>query len=123
MGADKGTFCPPIDILVLNPDGPVTEAETKALRKTAEDYLADHKHIRGILIDAQRFPGFEGISGLVGHIKFVAEVHNKVEKVALVTDTDVPPVAEFMAKHFLHQNIRHFPYADRDAALAWLGEH
>lgn len=109
-------------ILVLKPDGELSKPEIAALRQAVETYLADHKDIRGLLIDAQSFPGYEGVSAFVSHVKFVAEFHKKVEKVALVSDAKFAELAELMAKTFVHQNFRHFPYADRDAALAWLSQ-
>lgn len=109
-------------VLVLIPDGQLSAPEIKDLRQAVEAYLADHKDIHGLLIDAQSFPGYEDISGFVNHVKFVAEFHKKIAKVALVTDAKIPQAAGFMAKHFMHQNIRHFPYAERDAALDWLSQ-
>ncbi|MEM8956176.1 MAG: hypothetical protein AAGC86_00015 [Pseudomonadota bacterium] len=45
-------------ILVLKPDGELSKPEIAALRQAVETYLADHKDIRGLLIDAQSFPGY-----------------------------------------------------------------
>ena len=109
-------------LLVLRPDGELTEPEIAGLRSAVEAYLSDHKDIHGLLIDAQSFPGYDGISSFVSHVKFVAEFHKKIEKVALVSDAKVADLADFMARTFVHQNFRHFPYAERDAALEWLSQ-
>lgn len=113
-------YLEPQGILVLQPDSAVTEADVAGLQTSVTDYLATHADIKGLLIDAPRFPGYEGLGATMAHIRFVAEYHKKIERVALVTDTHVPPGAEFLAKHFVGSNIRHFPSAERAQALKWL---
>jgi hypothetical protein len=40
--------------------------------------------------------------------------------VALVTDSALAPVAEFMANHVVGVQMRHYPFAEGAAAQAWL---
>ena len=37
-----------------------------------------------------------------------------------MTDSPIARVAEALANHFTSAEIKHFPFADYDAALAWL---
>ena len=41
-------------------------------------------------------------------------------RIAAVTDGGVLAVQPRIAKHFVAAEVRHFEYADRDAALRWL---
>jgi hypothetical protein len=46
--------------------------------------------------------------------------HARVRRLALVTDSALAPVAEFMANHVVGLEMRHFPFAAGMSALAWL---
>ena len=51
---------------------------------------------------------------------FVREHHEKVERVAIVTDSHFAGIAESLGKHFTSAEIRHFPFSDDATALNWL---
>jgi hypothetical protein len=114
------TFLQSAGILILKPQSAISEQDVAGLRESVNAYLAGHAGIHGLLIDAKAFPGWEGIEGLVAHMRFVADFHTKIQRVALVTDMMVAPVAEFVVKHLVKATVKHFPHARRDEALAWL---
>jgi hypothetical protein len=114
------TIIEPEGIVVLNPNASLTREDFAGLSTTVDAYLASHSNIHGVIIHAKSFPGWESFAGFVAHIRFVRDHHRKVERVALVTDSPIARVAEALANHFTSAEIRHFPFADYDAALAWL---
>lgn len=59
-------------------------------------------------------------AGFTAHIRFVRNHQQKIERVALVTDSPIARVAEALAKHFTVAEIKHFPFADYEKALSWL---
>jgi hypothetical protein len=71
--------------------------------------------IHGVLI-----AGWEGFAGLIDHVRFVRDYHTKIERVALVTDTYLPPGADAIARHFAEATVKHFSYAEYDKAMKWL---
>lgn len=114
------TIVKPEGIVVLAPKAALTQEDFVGLSKTVDAYLADHPKIHGMLIHAKSFPGWETFAGFVAHIRFARDHHQKVERVALVTDSPVAGVAEALVKHFTAAEIKRFPFADYDTALAWL---
>jgi len=110
----------PEGILVLKPDAPLSKADFSDLSGTVDTYLADHAKLRGVLIHSKGFPGWEDFGGFTAHMRFVREHHEKVERVAIVTDSHFAGVAESLGKHFTSAEIRHFPFADDAKALEWL---
>ncbi len=114
------TIVKPEGIVVLNPNASLTQEDFAGLSTTVDAYLADHSNIHGVLIHAKSFPGWESFAGFVAHIRFVRDHHQKVERVALVTDSPIARVAEALAKHFTAAEIKHFPFADYETALNWL---
>lgn len=114
------TILKPEGILVLKPDESLSKEDFAGLSAAVDTYLADHASIHGVLIHAVAFPGWENFAGLAAHIRFVRNHHQRIERVALVTDSPVARVAEALVKHFIAADIRHFPFADYAKALSWL---
>jgi hypothetical protein len=93
---------------------------TRLLSTTVDAYLAGHSNIHGVLIHAKSFPGWDSFAGCVAHIRFVRDHHQKVERVALVTDSAIARVAEALANRFTAAEIKYFPFEAFETALAWL---
>ena len=110
----------PEGILVLKPHAPLTEEDFSGLSMAVDSYLSDHAKLRGVLISAKAFPGWESFSGFTAHMHFVREHHKKVERVAVVTDSPLAGIAESLGNHFVSAEIKHFPFVDEAKALDWL---
>ena len=76
--------------------------------------------LQGVLIHTTGFPGWENVGGFAAHMHFVREHHKKVKRVGIVTDSSFPAIAESLAKHFVSAELKTFPFADYEKALAWL---
>lgn len=114
------TILKPEGILVLKPNDSLSKEDFTGLSASVDTYLADHASIRGVLIHAVAFPGWENFAGFAAHIRFVRNHHQKIERVALVTDSPVARMGEALAKHFTAAEIKHFRFADYEKALIWL---
>lgn len=107
-------------IVVVEPISSLSSGDFRSLSETVDAYLAEHPAIRGLLIHSKEFPGWESFAGLTAHIRFIHDHHQKVERVALVTDSSMGSMAKTLAKHFVSAEVRHYPYADLDDAMEWL---
>jgi hypothetical protein len=110
----------PEGILVLKPNASLNKEDFADLSASVDAYLAEHARVHGVLIHAEAFPGWENFAGFTAHIRFVRNHEQKIERLALVTDSFVARVAEALAKHFVAAEIKHFPFAEYEKALAWL---
>jgi hypothetical protein len=72
------------------------------------------------LIDVESFPGWESFSALLSHLKFVNDHHQAIERVAAVTDSAFLSILPRVGDYFLKAEVRRFPYADTEKAIAWL---
>src|SRR5215475_4548775 len=108
------------EVLVVQPGGPITRDDVASLTQTADEYLAAHPKIVGVLVETRKFPGFASVGAFADYARFIADHHARVRRLALVTDSALAPVAEFMANHVVGLAMRHFPFAERAAAQAWL---
>ena len=107
-------------IVVVEPTEALSEDDFKGLATSVDAYLEQHDTINGLLIHAERFPGWDAFAGFTAHMKFVRDHHQKIERVALATDSPLGALAQALVKHFVSAEVRHFAYAEYDEALGWL---
>jgi hypothetical protein len=110
----------PEGMLIVKPHAPLAKEDFSALSASVNAYLAVHATLRGVLIQAETFPGWADFAGFSAHLHFVGEHHRQVERVAIVTDSKIAPLAEALANHFSAATVKHFPFADAAQALEWL---
>ncbi|HEV7257813.1 MAG TPA: STAS/SEC14 domain-containing protein [Bosea sp. (in: a-proteobacteria)] len=107
-------------IVTLAPHGPLGKADFERLSGIVDPYIKAKGSLKGLMVDAASFPGWEGIGALVSHLEFVMGHHNKVERVAVVSDSELLKIAPQVAKHFVAAEIQRFPADEKTQALAWL---
>jgi hypothetical protein len=107
-------------ILVVSPADKLQSTDFERLRLLADPYIEEHGDLKGMLIDAESFFGWEDFSSMLSHIRFVRNYHEKIERVAAVTDNGFLAILPAVADHFVAAEVRHFDYQDRDKALNWL---
>jgi hypothetical protein len=107
---------------VLEPaaDQALSEDDFEAVGKVIGDYLKDHDRLRGVLIHSRKFPGWQSVGALFAHLKFVNTVHDKIGKVALVTDSPMGTFADHILDPLMLAKVRKFDYDERDQAMGWL---
>lgn len=109
-------------LLIVRPQGPLQAADFISLAAIVDPYIEAHGRLRGIMVEASSFPGWDSFAALLSHLRFVRDHHRLVRKIAAVSDSAVLSIAPRLAKHFVQAEVRHFSVHDRQAALAWLGE-
>jgi hypothetical protein len=107
-------------ILLVEPQSALSAEDFHAVSAEVNAYLENHADLRGVLIHARSFPGWDSVAALMEHLHFLREIHTKVERVAVVSDAAAASIAPAIAKHFVKAEFRHFPYAEYAAALEWL---
>jgi hypothetical protein len=106
-------------LVELVPDGALSEADFKGAAEII-DPLIEGNGLKGLIIRAESFPGWDSFGALVGHFRFVRDHHEQLQRVALVTDSKLGDVAEKMANHFVAAEIKHFPFSDIEMAKNWI---
>ena len=107
-------------ILIIMPDSPLESADFEKLIQEVDPYIKEKGKLKGLMIYAKSFPGWDNFAAFLSHIKFVKNHHQKIKKIAAVTDGTFLSIMPQVANHFVQAEVRHFDYADKDAALNWL---
>lgn len=110
---------PDAGVVVVEVRHPLRAADFDALAGTVDAWLARHGRLVGIVVHAADFPGWENISGLLRHVRFVHDHHEKVGRIALAADSRLAGLAPHLANHFVRAEVRHFGYDELDRAVAW----
>ncbi len=107
-------------ILVIRPTTRLEEEDFAALAASIDPYIEQHGTLRGLLIQAERFPGWQGVEGLTSHIRLVKEHHNSIERVAVISDNPILAVLPKLASTVVRAKVKHFGTGERETALQWL---
>ncbi len=107
-------------IAILEPTGRLSESDFQSVAQAVDPLIDRFGHINGIIIHTKSFPGWESFAALCMHLHFVRNHHEKVSRIALVTDSFVGNFAELIASHFIKAEIQLFPYHDLEKANKWV---
>jgi hypothetical protein len=107
-------------VLLLKPEGALRADDFTALAGAVDPYLEQHGELKGLMIEAPSFPGWDSFAALSSHLRFVRDHHRRIRRVAVVSDSAFLTVAPKIASHFVSAQLRTFDAAERAAALAWI---
>ena len=93
-------------MLVVTPEGPLEATDFQVLAQAVDPYIKEKGKLNGLMIYVESFPG--------------KNHHQNIRKVAAVTDSGFLSILPHVADHFVHADVRHFDYRDRESALDWL---
>ncbi len=60
-------------VLTLAPSGPLSADDFAAVAAEVDPWIAEHGELRGLLIHAKQFPGWQDFAAFLGHLGFVRE--------------------------------------------------
>ena len=109
-------------IAILEPDGPLSESDFRSAAEKVDLLIEKSGQLKGIVIRAKSFPGWDSIAALTSHLRFIKDHHKKVSRVALVTESIAAHFAEIFATHFVLAEIKIFSYRDIEKATQWILE-
>jgi len=107
-------------VLTVLPKGKLEVQDFQALSKIVDPFIEEKGKLTGLIVIAEKFPGWKDFSGMIEHMKFVRSHHTEIVKVALVTDSKMADIAESLGKHFIEASIKHFSFKELESAKAWI---
>ncbi len=107
-------------ILVLTPEAPLEAKDFEILRSEIDPYIEQAGNLRGLMIHTESFPGWDNLAAFLSHLKFIKNHHQRIEKVAEVTNSGFLAIMARISSHFVQAKIRHFPFEEKEAAMAWI---
>ena len=112
----------PEGILILEPDQPLEAADFEGLVREIDPYIAEHGKLSGLMIHATAFPGWANFDAFLAHMQFIKSHHQKIVRLAMVTDSNLLGELPKIAAHLVHVQVKHFLESQDRDALRWLKE-
>ena len=112
---------PDLGVLVVDATSPLRVQDIDALTASADAWIEAHGELRGLVVHAREFPGWENLAGFLSHLRFIREHHRKIGRVALAADSKLATLAPRIAEHFVKAELKAFDYGALDDAIAWAG--
>jgi hypothetical protein len=109
-------------ILHIHPKGPLSTADFEQLTAEVDPYIEQSGGLAGLIIETEKFPGWEDLNAALQHFRFVRDHHRKIKKVAIVTDSLAGEFAENIVSHFVAAKIQHFNANQLALAEDWLNQ-
>ena len=107
-------------IVEVFPSGTLKAVDFEQLAALVDPFIESNGVLKGLMIVADRFPGWDSFAALARHIRFVREHHRLIRRIAVVSDGVTLTLLPQLAKHFVQADVRHFAFTEREAAMAWL---
>ncbi len=100
----------------------LTQDDFKAITDRIDGYLQDHDALRGLVIVADHFPGWDSVQAFTSHIKLIRDHHKRINRVAIVSDSPLLSAAPHFMDHFVTAKVRHFGLAELAKAKTWAAQ-
>jgi len=108
-------------ILILEPAAPLEAGDFEDLAREIDPYIAEHGKLSGVMIHVKAFPGWLNIEAFFKHMRFIESHHQKVKRLAVVSDNLLLKKVPKLASNLLQAEVKHFPDSEYEDALQWLG--
>ena len=109
-------------VAVIRPQGKLAASDFDAIAARIDPAIAVNGKLNGLIVEAPKFPGWENLSALITHLKFIGAHKKAVRRLALVTDAKIARVVPRLASPFLTPEIRLFPTEQAAEARTWAAQ-
>ncbi len=106
-------------IAILEPNGALSKDDFKNAAGLIDPYIKKEGELNGIIINVKSFPGWNSFAAMIKHFKFIKNHHQKIDRIAFVTDSPIGSFAEHVANHFINAEIKHFSFDRLEDAQEW----
>jgi hypothetical protein len=107
-------------VLYVRPKSSIEKGDFIELAKAVDPYIEKTGGLKGVIIEAPTFPGWDSLGAMAEHFRFVRDHHRHIKKICIVTDSTIGNVAERLASHFISAEVKHFPAGELEAARRWV---
>jgi hypothetical protein len=108
------------NLVVLEPKGALRKEDFDNAVELIDPFIEQNGKLNGIVIYTESFPGWEDFAALNRHMVFIRNHHQKIKRLAFVTDSNVMDYAKAIATPFVSAKIEVFPFAQLKEAKAWV---
>jgi len=105
---------------ILSIQGPIELQDIQHLTREIDQYIEEQGSLAGLVIKVTKFPGWENLESFIQHVKFIKNHHQKIGKVAFMSESNLITRFPGLANHFVQAELRHFGDGKMDEAVEWV---
>ena len=90
------------NILIIAADGPLEEADFAKFAEQIEAKSPSQNPPTRLMIRTESFPGWDSFEAFMAHLKFVSEHHQQIERIAIVTESELLKIMPHIASLLVH---------------------
>lgn len=109
-------------VLLLDVKNNFTTDDFEVISGVVDSYYKAHGELRGIIINAKKFPFWKGAKNRAEYVSFAGNNHQKFSKVAFGIGGLFIKFIEKIAKGRVHPEIKLFKYNQIEKAQDWILE-
>jgi len=106
-------------VIVVEIEKALRVQDFEALAMTADAWIESSGDLKGLVIHAREFPGWQNLDALFRHVRFVRDHHRRIRRIALSVDSALASLASSLGEPFIEAEVKRFDYESLDAAVAW----
>ncbi len=107
-------------VLHVLPLGSLAKEDFDRLASEVDPYIEKTGDLAGLILQIEKFPGWENFGSAIRHFHFVRNHHKKIKKIAVVTDSAIGTLAEHISSHFISARLKHFAADQMATAKQWI---
>ncbi len=107
-------------VAYVTPNSPFTVEDFQQFSALIDPYISQHGFLKGLVIEARKFPGWQNIYAFKAHMKFIKTHQAHIKKIALVTDSKLAVIMKNTVGFFIQPEIKHFPIDQLESANQWV---
>ncbi len=107
-------------IFMLSPSGPLETTDIEDFARRVDPYIEKNGSLKGMIVYIERFKGWKNIASFTSHVRFIKNHHQRVEKVATISDSKLLSALQSIAGLFVNPQVQHFTPGEEGAAIEWL---
>ena len=91
-----------------------------ALALIVDPWIEALGNLRGLVIHAAAFPGWENLAAVFRHMRFVRGHHRRIKRIAVAADGALASLAPRLGEPFAGTEVRRFSDGEVEDAIAWV---
>lgn len=107
-------------VLLLDVKKPFSEEDFQTISEIIDPYFAEHGELRGIIINAKKFPYWTSAKNRMEYLNFAGNNHHKFKKAALSMGGFFTKIVARIARGKVHPEVKVFKFNQIEKAQDWI---
>lgn len=106
-------------VVVVSIEKPLRVQDLREVTESVESVIETQGRLTGLVIHARRFPGWQNVSGLLAHVRFVLGHKDEIVRLAIASDGRIATLAPWIKRVVRGPEVRGFSYGALETAIRW----